>query len=718
VGSRHVTQATDEELIEWLTFHAITVNFPSTFWYKTGKKGESWPGTIIDKSKGVKGPLQAKVFFPTEKENRRFAFVSLSAGKNNVRGALEENFSSCRTLKDILELHQSREARQGLKETPRAKPSVAKRAAQTVRFVLTAAQEALNIDTPSVHYKRASALRARGDTEGAEVAAYFATAMLCMSLEDYGPNITEAAMPMEPKTQREARNRPDADLWEQAEAKEMDSLFKMGTFELVNKPDKYDPLPCKFIYKRKVEDGNFKNSTYKARLVMQGNMMYDDEFGDTYTPTARMWVVRMLTSIAAQQGLLLFKFDLSNAFIVASQPDEHEIYVTIPGFTPPEGQAIRLRKALYGGRSSGALYFSEISTFLKEYGFKAASTDETLYRLDRDGKTILLSLYVDDGLAATNSEALYKQFLTDLSARYKLSDTRECDWHLGVKFTRDWKAGTITLDQRAYADSMLRRFGMEECTPKSSPMRSHLRLSKDDCPAHPDAAAIKLYQQIIGSLLYLACCTRPDIALAVGQCAQYMSNPGPSHMEAAKHILRYIKGTPSVGLTFGNASPGMENLMYGYVDADHAACTDDRKSVAGYAIMFNNAAISWSSRKIKVTSLSSFESEWYAASICGCEVEVLRRTLEELGYAQGSPTVLYEDNAACIYSSDKSRPMSARSRHIDTRVFKLRDLTSEGIIKLVKIATDEQMADCLTKALPAAAVETARDYLCGQTNSV
>ena len=715
VGSRHITQATDDELIDWLTFHSINISFPSTFWYKTGKKGECWPGTVIDKSNGAKGPTQAKVFFPTEKEHRRFAYVNMSNGKNNVRGALEETFPSCKTLKDILELHQSREALKGLKGTPRQRPSMSKRAAQTVRFVLTAAQEALNIDTPAVHYKRASTLRARGDTEGAEVAAYYAASMLCMSLEDYGPSVTEAAaLPMEPKTQREARSRPDAALWEKAEAKELDTLFKMGTFEVVDKPDSYDPLPCKFTYKRKVEDGNFENSIYKARLVMQGNMMYEDEFGETYTPTARMWVVRMLTSIAAQKGLLAFKFDLKGAFMVASQPDENEIYVTIPGFPIPEGKAIRLRKALYGGRSSGALYFSEISTFLKEYGFKATSTDSTLYRLYKNGKMLLLSLYIDDGMVVTDSEPLYREFLAALSARYNLSDSRVCDWHLGVKFTRDWEAGTITLDQRAYSESMLRRFGMDECTPKSSPMRSHLRLSKDDCPERPDAAAVKLYQQIVGSLLYLSCCTRPDIALAVGQCAQYMSNPGPSHMEAAKHILRYIKGTLHVGLTYGNAAPGMENLMYGYVDADHAACTDDRKSVAGYALMLNSAAISWSSRKIKVTSLSSFESEWYAASICGCEVEVLRRTLEEIGFAQASPTTLYEDNAACIYSSDKNRPMSARSRHIDTRVYKLRDLTNDGIVRLVKIATDSQMADCLTKALPAAAVETARDYLCGQ----
>ena len=116
---------------------------------------------------------------------------------------------------------------------------------------------------------------------------------------------------------------------------------------------------------------------------------------------------------------------------------------------------------------------------------------------------------------------------------------------------------------------------------------------------------------------------------------------------------------------------------------------------------------------MKVTSLSSFESEWYSASICGCEVEVLRRSLEELGYAQKAPTTLYEDNAACIYASEPGRPMSARSRHIDTRVFRLRELVEGKVLKLIKIATGDQIADCLTKALPEPGIRAARRILCG-----
>ena len=194
-----------------------------------------------------------------------------------------------------------------------------------------------------------------------------------------------------------------------------------------------------------------------------------------------------------------------------------------------------------------------------------------------------------------------------------------------------------------------------------------------------------------------------------------MTNPGPTHIEAAKHVLCYLKGSSTVGITYGNAPEGNANVLFGYVDADHAGDKDDRKSVGGYLMMLNNGPISWSSKKIKVTCLSSFESEWYSASLCGCEVEALRRLLEDLGYGQSSPTVLYEDNAACIHASDPDRPMNARSKHIDTRVYRLRDLVRDGVLRLVKVATGDQMADGLTKALPAPAIALFRGIMGGSS---
>jgi hypothetical protein len=356
---------------------------------------------------------------------------------------------------------------------------------------------------------------------------------------------------------------------------------------------------------------------------MRSNLQYEDEYSDTYAPTAKLWTIRKLAALAAQEGFQLKKFDLTGAFLMADM--DRTLYVEVPGYELPKGKALLLKKALYSGRSSNALYAKEISTWLKNYGFQPTSVDETLFKLQRGKDIILLSLYVDNRACATNSEALYQQFIKDLQAKYKLSDQGELKWHLGMKFTQDKKTGTIHIDQRAYIRHVLKRFNMENAHAKDTPLPPHIHLSKSDCPATPDKDAIKCYRQLIGSLMYIACGTRPDIAYAVNTCAQFMSNPGPAHINRAKHILRYLKGTSNVGLTYTKQPKQLANRLYGYVDADHASDSDDRKSVGGYVLMLGGAAISWSSRKIKVVAISSFESEWYSASICGCKVTVVRR---------------------------------------------------------------------------------------------
>ena len=213
-----------------------------------------------------------------------------------------------------------------------------------------------------------------------------------------------------------------------------------------------------------------------------------------------------------------------------------------------------LKKALYGGRDSGALYSREITSWLRSYGFQPTSVDETLFRKERDGpkgkEVIILSLYVDDGACATNSDAFYKEFITALQDKYQLSDQGKLEWHLGMKFTQDLKSGTIKIDQKAYIEAMLKRFDMKDANERDTPLAPKTRLSKADCPPVPDKQAVKAYQQLVGSLMYVACATRPDIAYAVNTCAQFMSNPGPRHEEAAKHILRYLKGTKDVGITY------------------------------------------------------------------------------------------------------------------------------------------------------------------------
>ena len=151
----------------------------------------------------------------------------------------------------------------------------------------------------------------------------------------------------------------------------------MGTFELQDHdPTKlYDPLPLQFVYKLKIKDCDFDSCIHKARLVIMGNLQYEWEYTSTYAPTAKLWTVRALAAITAQEGLTLKKFDLTGAFLVADLPEETELYVEIPSYSIPDNKVLQLRKALYGGKSSGAMYAQEIKGWLTQYVFVPCTVD-------------------------------------------------------------------------------------------------------------------------------------------------------------------------------------------------------------------------------------------------------------------------------------------------------------------------------------------------------
>jgi hypothetical protein len=220
-------------------------------------------------------------------------------------------------------------------------------------------------------------------------------------------------------------------------------------------------------------------------------------------------------------------------------------------------------------------------------------------------------------------------------------------------------------------------------------------LLASDSPAVPDPALRHHYQEIVGSLQYLCTWTRPDLVFATGQLAKFMSNPGPVHMEAAKRVLRYLKGTADLGLTYSPLPDG--DILVAYADADWAMCTDTRRSYTGWVTLLAGAAISWKSSQQTAVATSTTEAEFVSASKASDEILWLHRVLADCGAPQG-PTDLYEDNRACRLLSEN--PVQPRSRHIDFRVMSLRERVKAGVVKVLDCPTYNMVADSLTKNLP------------------
>lgn len=207
--------------------------------------------------------------------------------------------------------------------------------------------------------------------------------------------------------------------------------------------------------------------------------------------------------------------------------------------------------------------------------------------------------------------------------------------------------------------------------------------------------------------------TLPDLAFAFAELSKFVQAPGQVHMRAAKRMLAYLKGTMDEGITFYRPKdPADVNRLHGWVDSDYAADPDNRRSTTGFLLTLNNGPISWKAKRQACTTLSSAEAEFVAASMCGQEVIYLRNLLRDLGHPQTTPTQIYEDNASCIAMSENPANPK-RSRHIDTRMYFLRDMVRDGLLKLRKVAGTRNVADALTKSLPAPSFHQNRTHLWG-----
>jgi hypothetical protein len=222
---------------------------------------------------------------------------------------------------------------------------------------------------------------------------------------------------------------------------------------------------------------------------------------------------------------------------------------------------------------------------------------------------------------------------------------------------------------------------------------SGCKLTKNEDGKASDA---KWYKQIVGSLMYMLA-TRPDLAYSVCLVARFMERPTKVHVAAVKRIMRYLKGSIGYGILY-KKQYNEEMQMCGWTDSDYAGDLDDRKRTSGYVFKLGSGAISWSSKKQPIVTLSTTKAEFVAAAFCACQGVWLRNILEHLKIGQSSNIVIFCDNSSSIKLS-KNPIMHGRCKHTDVRFHFLRYLTKDGIIELVSCKSEEQLADIMTKPL-------------------
>ena len=496
----------------------------------------------------------------------------------------------------------------------------------------------------------------------------------------------------EPTTFEEATGCPEKAKWKEAMGKEIKSLKDNKVWELTTLTPGKKGIGCKWVYKVKTNsDGSIEH--YKARLVARGfDQKFGSDYDETFCPVVRLESLRTLIALSSQRGLELHHVDVQTAFLNGSL--QEDMYMEQPEGYEKQGEedlVCKFSKSIYGLKQSSRCWDTALDAHLKRMGFAQLKSDHCIYTSGGE-YTFYIGVYVDDMILAGKNESKMRSVKEELTSRFDIKDLEKLSYFLGMSIVQDQEKKETWIGQPTYAEKLLTKMGMSECKPVKTPADPANRLVK----AAEDEQAVdqQLYQSLVGGLMYLATCTRPDIAYTVGMLARFSSKPNQTHWVAAKRVLRYLKATMNFGLIYsGDAG------VLGYSDADWAGDMDDRKPTSGYMFQIAGGPVSWRSKKQDTVALSTAEAEYVALSSATQECVWMRRLVSELGNPPGEPTTILEDNQSSIAMA-RNPQFHGRAKHIDIKHHFVREQVSSGMIELKYCPTCEMVADILTKGLP------------------
>ena len=493
--------------------------------------------------------------------------------------------------------------------------------------------------------------------------------------------------PSEPLTFAEANAHPG---WRAAMKFERDSLMKNHTWELWEPPPGIKPVTAKWIYKTKIgADG--QPSKLKARLVARRFQQTKGiDFDEVFASVAKWKAVRMVVALAVSNDWILFHLDMVTTFL---NGDLKEIvYMEVPeGFrnSSTSNKVCRLIKSLFGLRQAPRTWFKKIQRFLSEQGLSHMKADYSLFYVSSSKGIIILILYVDDLLVTGSDNDGICSLKQKLMQRFDMIELGNVTYYLGVEFIRS-NFG-IFLSQKAYASQILSEFNMAACTPASVPMVEGSHLGVEDDSPKVDA---RKFQRLVGMLIYLVN-TKPKILYATGVLSRYMHDPRVPHMEAAYHVLRYIKGALDFGILYcKDHSP----TMIGYTDADWGNYKIDRKSITGWVFTSAGGPISWSSKKQQTVAISSTDAEAKALTDGIREAIWLRTLSTKIHGIMPNPITLFYDNQSTLKAA-RNPVHHEQLKHIELWLHFIRENVVEDTVETLYIQTCDQITDIFTKPL-------------------
>lgn len=342
---------------------------------------------------------------------------------------------------------------------------------------------------------------------------------------------------------REALSGPEREEWLDSMHEELGRIESMGIYELVPPPSPGISVVGSTWVLRKKRDENNNIAKFKSRLCAQGfSQVHGVDYMNTAAPTARLESLRLVLALAAKNNWEIHQIDFKNAYLNGDL--DETIYMRQPPGFKVRGREDWVRKllqALYGLKQAGLMWYEKVCELFAALVLTRSEHDYGVFFLFQAGDVIIIVIHVDDCTLVTSSDGLMIKLKQDLSLQYEIVDLGEARWLLGFEIRRDRRVRILTLSQAGYINTLLKRFRMTDAYTLSVPLDLFgFELTAED----RSEMAARPYARLVGSLMYAAIGTRPDISFAVSLLARFMSDPAPVHwkLQNASSVTSRARG--------------------------------------------------------------------------------------------------------------------------------------------------------------------------------
>ena len=517
-------------------------------------------------------------------------------------------------------------------------------------------------------------------------------------------NVQSLYTDVDPQTFKEAMLSPAKARWEEAMGDEVETMRQRDVYDAVPLPDNVKVLGTRWVFKTK-RDTDGEVVRYRARLVVQGNRQrFGVDYDEVFSPVVNFVVIRLfLLLLVNNRGWVDAHLDIKCAYLYGHL--DKPTYIKPPdGFQEGlQGDVVwRLKKALYGLHQSGRQWHERLlqeimlMNFEKIPGFSCA--------FHRNNEIVLL-VYVDDIIVFAKNSKLLHEFISEIEKVFEISDLGRITRLLGVNFERT--NSDIFIHQVDYVDSLGLEYGITANAMVKVPVHVGRTFSK---PLNVEEEETNFpYRSLVGSLLFLASRTRPDILFPVILLSQYNTGHTTAHVKALLQILQYVVNTRHQAIRLSTTS---DESLYAYTDSSWASDRDDRKSFSGYLVFLGEIPLSWGCKKQSSVALSSMEAEFLGIVHCLKDTHWLSGIFKEfkpVANFNHVPSVFSDSLSAINYS--KNQMETSNTKHIEIRYNFVKDWLIKGYFVLKPIPGKLNIADVFTKPQSAQSMQKFREII-------